>query len=66
MITGYHYGQALTPPLSCRERDTIDRAQHSGRKQTGVPVQTRLMQGSVGSGHADFVTEPLHIHVHEH
>ena len=25
-----------------------------------------LMHGAVGSGHADFVTAPLHVHVHEH
>ena len=29
-------------------------------------VTFRLMHGSVGSGHADFVTTPVHAHVHEH
>ena len=29
-------------------------------------VSFKLMHGQVGSGHADFVTRPVHAHVHEH
>ncbi|MXW16744.1 MAG: hypothetical protein F4139_04995 [Gemmatimonadetes bacterium] len=29
-------------------------------------VTFKLMHGQVGSGHADFVTQPVHAHVHEH
>lgn len=29
-------------------------------------VTFKLMHGAVGSGHADFVTQPVHAHVHEH
>ena len=29
-------------------------------------VTFMLMHGAVGSGHADFVTTPVHAHVHEH
>ena len=29
-------------------------------------VTFRLMHGAVGSGHADFVTQPVHAHVHDH
>ncbi len=29
-------------------------------------VTFKLMHGAVGSGHADFVTMPVHAHVHDH
>ena len=37
-----------------------------GGAEGDTDIVFRLMHGSVGSGHADFVTEPLHIHVHAH
>ena len=37
-----------------------------GQAEGETEITFKLMHGSVGSGHADFVTEPLHIHVHEH
>ena len=37
-----------------------------GGAEGDTEIVFRLMHGNVGSGHADFVTEPLHIHVHEH
>ena len=37
-----------------------------GEAEGDTDIVFRLMHGAVGSGHADFVTEPLHIHVHEH
>ena len=37
-----------------------------GGAEGDTDIVFRLMHGSVGSGHADFVTEPLHVHVHEH
>ena len=37
-----------------------------GGAEGDTDIVFRLMHGAVGSGHADFVTAPLHIHVHEH
>ena len=37
-----------------------------GGAEGDTEIVFRLMHGAVGSGHADFVTAPLHIHVHEH
>ncbi len=37
-----------------------------GQAEGDTEITFKLMHGSVGSGHADFVTQPLHIHVHEH
>ena len=37
-----------------------------GGAEGDADIVLRLMHGSVGSGHDDFVTEPLHIHVHGH
>lgn len=37
-----------------------------GHAEGDTDISFSLMHGSVGSGHADFVTQPLHIHVHEH
>ena len=37
-----------------------------GGAEGDTDITFSLMHGTVGSGHADFVTEPLHIHVHEH
>ena len=37
-----------------------------GVAEGDTDITFSLMHGTVGSGHADFVTEPLHIHVHEH
>ena len=36
-----------------------------GQAEGDTEITFSLMHGSVGSGHADFVTAPLHIHVHE-
>ena len=35
-----------------------------GGAEGDTEITFSLMHGTVGSGHADFVTEPLHIHVH--
>ena len=37
-----------------------------GQAEGDTEITFSLMHGAVGSGHADFVTAPLHIHVHEH
>lgn len=37
-----------------------------GHMEGDTDVSFRLMHGEVGSGHADFVTQPVHAHVHEH
>ena len=37
-----------------------------GHMEGETDVTFKLMHGSVGSGHADFVTQPVHAHVHEH
>ena len=37
-----------------------------GVAEGDTDVTFSLMHGAVGSGHADFVTAPLHVHVHEH
>lgn len=37
-----------------------------GVAEGDTDVVFSLMHGAVGSGHADFVTAPLHVHVHEH
>lgn len=37
-----------------------------GGAEGDTDIVFKLMHGNVGSGHADFVTEPLHVHVHEH
>ncbi len=37
-----------------------------GRAEGDTEIVFSLMHGAVGSGHADFATEPLHVHVHEH
>lgn len=37
-----------------------------GQAEGDTEITFSLMHGTVGSGHADFVTAPLHIHVHEH
>ncbi len=37
-----------------------------GVSEGETDVTFRLMHGTVGSGHADFVTTPVHAHVHEH
>ncbi len=37
-----------------------------GHAEGDTEISFSLMHGSIGSGHADFVTQPLHIHVHEH
>ena len=35
-----------------------------GQAEGDTEITFSLMHGSVGSGHADFVTAPLHVHVH--
>lgn len=37
-----------------------------GLREGETDVTFMLMHGEVGSGHADFVTRPVHAHVHEH
>lgn len=37
-----------------------------GHMEGETDVTFKLMHGEVGSGHADFVTMPVHAHVHEH
>ncbi len=37
-----------------------------GGAEGDTDIVFSLMHGAVGSGHADFVTAPLHVHVHEH
>ena len=37
-----------------------------GHMEGDTDVTFMLMHGAVGSGHADFVTRPVHAHVHEH
>ena len=37
-----------------------------GHTEGETDVTFMLMHGAVGSGHADFVTTPVHAHVHEH
>ncbi|WP_419948949.1 hypothetical protein [Candidatus Palauibacter sp.] len=37
-----------------------------GGMEGDTDITFSLMHGAVGSGHADFVTAPLHVHVHEH
>lgn len=37
-----------------------------GVAEGDTDVTFSLMHGAVGSGHADFVTAPLQVHVHEH
>ena len=37
-----------------------------GVAEGDAEVTFSLMHGAVGSGHADFVTAPLHVHVHAH
>lgn len=37
-----------------------------GLMEGETDVTFMLMHGEVGSGHADFVTRPVHAHVHEH
>ncbi len=37
-----------------------------GHMEGETDVTFKLMHGEVGSGHADFITEPVHAHVHEH
>ncbi|WP_420441348.1 hypothetical protein [Candidatus Palauibacter sp.] len=37
-----------------------------GGMEGDTEITFSLMHGAVGSGHADFVTAPLHVHVHEH
>ena len=37
-----------------------------GQAEGDTEITFSLMHGAVGSGHADFVTAPLHILVHEH
>ncbi len=37
-----------------------------GHAEGETEVTFSLMHGTVGSGHADFMTTPVHIHVHEH
>lgn len=37
-----------------------------GHMEGETDVTFKLMHGAVGSGHADFVTQPVHAHVHEH
>ncbi len=37
-----------------------------GQGEGDTEITFSLMHGAVGSGHADFVTAPLHILVHEH
>lgn len=37
-----------------------------GHMEGETDVTFKLMHGEVGSGHADFVTQPVHAHVHEH
>ena len=37
-----------------------------GHMEGETDVTFMLMHGAVGSGHADFVTAPVHAHVHEH
>ena len=37
-----------------------------GHMEGETDVVFKLMHGEVGSGHADFITEPVHAHVHEH
>lgn len=36
-----------------------------GIEEGDTEVTFSLMHGAVGAGHADFVTAPLHVHVHE-
>lgn len=37
---------------------------HGGNADGDTEIRFSLMHGAVGSGHADFVTEWLHVHVH--
>ncbi|MDE2652206.1 MAG: hypothetical protein OXI71_00180 [Gemmatimonadota bacterium] len=37
-----------------------------GHMEGDTDVTFMLMHGAVGSGHADFVTRPVHAHVHDH
>ena len=37
-----------------------------GGAEGDTEITFSLMHGAVGSGHADFVTAPLELHVHEH
>ena len=37
---------------------------HGGAADGDTEIRFSLMHGAVGSGHADFVTEWLHVHVH--
>lgn len=37
-----------------------------GASEGETDVTFKLMHGEVGKGHADFVTQPVHAHVHEH
>ena len=37
-----------------------------GNMEGETDVTFKLMHGTVGQGHADFVTQPVHAHVHEH
>ena len=37
-----------------------------GVSEGETDVTFKLMHGEVGKGHADFVTKPVHAHVHEH
>lgn len=37
-----------------------------GHMEGETDVTFMLMHGAVGSGHADFVTTPVHAHVHQH
>ena len=37
-----------------------------GVSEGETDVTFKLMHGDVGKGHADFVTKPVHAHVHEH
>lgn len=37
-----------------------------GHREGDTDVTFKLMHGQVGSGHADFVTQPIHAHVKEH
>ena len=37
-----------------------------GGMEGDTEITFSLMHGAVGSGHADFVTAPLHVHVHGH
>ena len=37
-----------------------------GESEGDTDATFMLMHGTVGSGHADFVTQPVHVHVHAH